>query len=84
MKIELKPQAKQDILFFKRSNKLILDRIKLLLLDIEKSPYQGIGKPEPLKYELQVLWSRRITREHRIVYKVEQDTIQIIQCRYHY
>jgi len=84
MKIELKPQAKQDILYFKRYDKRILERIKQLLIDIEKDPYQGIGKPEPLKYELQQCWSRRITREHRMAYRVHRNTIEILQCRYHY
>lgn len=84
MKITLKPQAKDDLLFFKRHDRQILERIKLLLLEIEKNHYQGVGKPEPLKYELAGFWSRRITREHRIVYQVLEDNIEIIQCRYHY
>lgn len=60
--------------------------IKILeLIDISsKTPFKGIGKPEPLKYELKGCWSRRINREHRLVYEVKKDYIRILACRYHY
>ncbi|MBS9781006.1 MAG: Txe/YoeB family addiction module toxin, partial [Gammaproteobacteria bacterium] len=51
---------------------------------IKREPFEGIGKPEPLKHHLNGFWSRRITDEHRLVYKVSDDTIQIVACRYHY
>nr|WP_232826352.1 Txe/YoeB family addiction module toxin [Cyanothece sp. BG0011] len=52
--------------------------------DAQKNPFSGLGKPEPLKYELQGCWSRRITEEHRLVYKIEGDMLIILSCRYHY
>lgn len=55
-----------------------------LIRDIQRDPFAGIGKPEPLKYELQGYWSRRITDEHRLVYKVEEDLLIILTCKYHY
>ncbi|WP_082727289.1 Txe/YoeB family addiction module toxin [Nostoc sp. NIES-3756] len=64
----------------KKVFKKILDLVK----DIQRDPFSGIGKPEPLKYELQGYWSRRITEEHRLVYKVEEDLLIILSCKYHY
>jgi toxin YoeB len=55
-----------------------------LIKDISRSPFFGFGKPEPLKYELSGCWSREITHEHRLVYKVENDIIEIISCKFHY
>jgi len=62
----------------------MLKKINDLIKDIQRNPYQGKGKPEPLKYDLSGLWSRRINREHRLVYKVEKDEFHIYACRYHY
>jgi len=59
-------------------------KINELLRDIKRSPFEGIGKPEPLRHELQGCWSRRINDEHRLVYKVEDHAIAIVSCRYHY
>ena len=59
-------------------------RIVALIHDIARSPFSGIGKPEPLKHELSGYWSRRITREHRLVYKIKDDTIFIASCKFHY
>ncbi len=55
-----------------------------LLEDTMRQPYEGLGKPEPLKYQLSGFWSRRINQEHRLIYKVEHDTIIVVSCRYHY
>jgi toxin YoeB len=65
-------------------DKKILKKINTLIKDIKREPFNGIGKPEPLKYELAGCWSRRITDEHRLVYMVEEDSISIISCKYHY
>ncbi|NEQ69226.1 MAG: Txe/YoeB family addiction module toxin [Symploca sp. SIO2D2] len=65
-------------------DKKILKRINLLIQDIKRSPFEGIGKPEPLKYDLSGYWSRRINDEHRIVYKVQNDAIFLSELRYHY
>ena len=64
---------------------VIISQVMLSLIkDIQREPFSGIGKPEPLKYELQGYWSRRITDEHRLVYKAEEDLLIIISCKYHY
>lgn len=77
-------QAAKDLAFFKSSDPKIYRRIKQLLGSVQATPFSGIGSPEPLRYELSGYWSRRINREHRLVYKVTDDTITIAQCRYHY
>jgi toxin YoeB len=65
-------------------NKKIYQKIVKLIYDIDRSPSQGLGKPEALKHDLQGYWSRRIDKEHRLVYRVTQETITIISCKYHY
>lgn len=69
--------------WWQAQDRKILKRINLLLREISRDPYRGIGKPEPLKY-LEGYWSRRITIEHRLVYKIVDDEIRISSCRYHY
>lgn len=59
-------------------------RIIALVRDVQRDPFKGIGKPEPLKHELKGCWSRRIDKEHRLVYQVTEDKIRILACRYHY
>jgi toxin YoeB len=66
------------------NDKKIAKKIMNLIKDIERTPYTGLGKPEPLKYELSGYWSREITQEHRLVYKVENEVIEILACRFHY
>ena len=78
------PQAWQDYLYWQQEDKRILKRINALIKDIERNPFDGIGKPEPLKYEWSGFWSRRIDDEHRLVYTCQDDNIIIAQCRYHY
>jgi len=74
----------EDYLTWQETDKKILKRINVLIKDICRSPFDGIGKPEPLKHARSGYWSRRIEREHRLVYKVANDTLYIVQCRYHY
>jgi toxin YoeB len=76
--------AWEDYLYWQQTDKKMLKRINQLIKDIQSSPFQGIGKPEPLKHGLTGYWSRRINEEHRIVYKVENKSIFIAQLRYHY
>lgn len=86
-KIVLSDQARKEYLYFSQSgNKAIINKISTLLQDISEHPYTGIGKPEALKYELAGKWSRRINSEHRIIYSVQEDTIEIyvFSMRYHY
>ena len=65
-------------------DKKMYQRVVTLIKEINRNPYQGLGKPEALKHELQGYWSRRINDEHRLVYKIEQERLIIISCRYHY
>jgi toxin YoeB len=78
------PQACEDYLYWQRNDPEMLPRINLLIKDIIRHPYAGIGKPEPLKHALQGFWSRRITSEHRIVYKKVGNEIFIAQLRFQY
>ncbi len=84
MKIIFSSKAWDDYLYWQVTDKKILKRINLLIKDIKRSPYDGIGKPEPLKHGLAGYWSRRINNEHRIVYKYQNNEILIAQLRYHY
>ena len=77
-------QAWEDYLYWQKHDKKILKRINLLIKDISREPYKGLGEPEPLKYNWSGYYSRRITLKHRLVYKVEGNKIKIAQCRYHY
>ncbi|MGO2199695.1 MAG: Txe/YoeB family addiction module toxin [Pseudolactococcus laudensis] len=77
-------EAWDDYLYWQREDKKTLKRINLLVKDIDRTPYTGIGKPEPLKYNLTNCWSRRITGEHRLVYQISDNGMEILQCRYHY
>ena len=84
MKLTFAEKAWEDYLYWQQTDKKILKRINNLIKDIKRNPYSGIGDPEPLKYNWSGFWSRRITKEHRLVYVVEQDAILIAQCRFHY
>ena len=74
----------EDYLYWQQTDKQILKRINELIKDCLRQPFSGIGKPEPLKENLRGYWSRRITDEHRLVYKVQNNQLIIEQCRYHY
>jgi len=76
--------AWDDYLYWQTTDKSVLRKINSLIKEIERAPYEGNGKPEPLKHDLAGWWSRRINLEHRVVYKVENGSIIILQCRYHY
>ena len=76
--------AWEDYLYWQQADRKILKRINQLLQDIERNGNQGIGKPEPLRYELQGFWSRRINDVHRLVYALADDAILIATCRFHY
>lgn len=83
--LDFSDKAKKDIDFFKKSgNKAILKKILVLSQELIKHPFTGTGKPEPLKHELTGMWSRRINKEHRIVYEVTQQTIFIYSLKGHY
>lgn len=84
MSIVWADDAWDDYLWWDKTNPKIRIKINSLIADIARHPFSGIGKPEPLKGALSGYWSRRITREHRLVYKVEKNVLSIAQCRYHY
>jgi toxin YoeB len=76
--------AAKDLAYWKATNPVVVARIKSLLESIQISPFTGIGKPEPLKHNLSGHWSRRINREHRLVYRVDGGEVLVVQCRLHY
>ena len=84
MKLIWSEKSWEDYLYWQKMDKRLVNKINELLRDIKRDPFNGIGKPEPLKYEFSGLWSRRISDEHRLVYKVYDDAIAIVSCRYHY
>jgi toxin YoeB len=84
MRLILAEQAWEDYLFWQRTDPKIVRRIRELIKDTTRHPFEGIGKPEPLRHALAGYWSRRITSEHRIVYRVAGEDLLIAQLRYHY
>jgi toxin YoeB len=84
MKIIFSQNSWEDYTSWQFEDKKILKKINDLIKDIQRTPYEGLGKPEPLKYDLAGFWSRRIDREHRLVYQVIGNELLIYSCRYHY
>ena len=83
-KITFEIKAFEEFTYWANNDKKIFKKILSLLKDTQKNPFSGLGKPEALKHELQGCWSKRINQEHRLVYQVEDDSIVILSCRYHY
>jgi len=83
-KVLFEPRARDEYFWWKVNDQKGVERIKALVNDIKVSPFSGMGKPEPLKYQKKGYWSRRIDKVHRLVYKVTDVAIIIISCRYHY
>jgi toxin YoeB len=84
VKLVFADEAWQDYLYWQKQDKRMLEKINHLIREIQRQPYSGIGKPEPLKHALSGFWSRRINDEHRIVYRIEGEQLLIAQLRYHY
>lgn len=84
MNILFTPESWNDYLYWQKNDKKNLRRINELIKEIKRNPFEGIGKPEPLRYQLQGCWSRRIDQEHRLVYEVDDGLLKIIACRFHY
>ncbi len=84
MTLTFSSKAWDNYVYWQKTDKAILKRINTLIKEIQRTPFEGIGKPEPLKHSLSGYWSRRITDEHRLVYKVTNDNLLIAQLRYHY
>ena len=84
MKLIFADEAWEDYLYWQKQDRKMVERIKKLIREIQREPFEGIGKPEPLKHALSGFWSRRITDEHRVVYRVEGDALWIAQLQFHY
>ena len=84
MTLAFTENAWEEYLYWQETDRAKVDRIHLLIREIRRHPFQGLGKPEPLKGRLAGLWSRRIDAEHRLVYRVERGALIVVQCRYHY
>ncbi|MEB3828366.1 Txe/YoeB family addiction module toxin [Phormidium sp. CCY1219] len=84
MKIAFTEASWADYLWLQEKDKKLLKRVNLLIQDIIRTPFEGIGKPEPLKGNLSGYWSRRIDSEHRLVYGISEEEVIVIACRFHY
>ena len=84
MNLIFSDKAWDEYMYWQQTDKQILKKINQQIRDIKREPFDGIGKPEPLKYELSGFWSRRISDEHRLVYEVSESYIAIVSCRFHY
>ena len=74
----------EEYLYWQKTDKKVLKRINIIIKDILRSPYQGIGKPEALKHKYRGCWSRRINHEHRLIYRVQNNELWVLKCRFHY
>ena len=84
MKLIFADEAWEDYLYWQKQDKKMVERINKLISEIKREPFAGVGKPEPLRHALSGFWSRRITDEHRIVYKIEGGALLLAQLRYQY
>ena len=84
MKLSFYERAWDDYLYWQKTNHKTLDKINQLLKQVTRTPFDGEGKPEPMKHQFANCWSRRINHEHRLVYRVEDDVVYVMQCRFHY
>ena len=84
MKVVFSEHAWEEYLYWRKTDRKVAQRINALIREIQRSPVEGVGKPEPLQHVLSGYWSRRITDEHRHVYRVEGEAVLVAQLRYHY
>jgi len=84
MRLIFSNKAWDDYLYWQQTDRQVLKKINNLIKDIKRDPFDGIGKPEPLKHELSGFWSRRITDEHRLVYEIYDNNIAIVSCEFYY
>ncbi|MEO7861217.1 MAG: Txe/YoeB family addiction module toxin [Nitrospirales bacterium] len=84
MKLIFADDAWDDYVYWQKQDKRMVERINTLIRETQREPFAGVGKPEPLKHALSGYWSRRVNDEHRMVYRVEGDTLMIAQSRFHY
>ena len=84
MKLTSSDEAWEDYLYWQKQDRKMVERINKLIKEVQRDPFAGVGKPEPLKHALSGFWSRRLTDEHRLVYRVTEDALEIAQLRFHY
>lgn len=84
MKYVFVDESWEDYLYWQKNDKQKLKRINELIKDIARNPFEGIGKPEALRFKYSGFWSKRIDEEHRLIYRIVEDEIQIVKCRFHY
>jgi toxin YoeB len=84
MKLCFVDESWEDYLYWQKTNKKIVLKINKLIKDIQRSPYNGLGKPEALKHKYSGYWSRRIDNEHRLIYRINNEELWIVKCRFHY
>ena len=84
MKLVFSDHAWEDCLYWQKNDRKMAERINQLIQEVKREPFSGLGKPEPLKHALSGFWSRRITDEHRMVYRVETEALLVAQLRHHY
>ena len=84
MKLTFSDEAWEDYLYWQKQDRKMVERINKLIKEVQRDPFVGVGKPEPLKHALSGFWSRRITDEHRMVYRVTEDALEIAQLRFLY
>jgi len=82
--INFSNQAWQDYTYWQKEDKTNIEKINTLIKDVLRNPFNGLGKPEPLRGKYKGYWSRRITKEHRFVYRYRKDELYIVSCRFHY
>ncbi len=84
MKLVFSEKAREDYLHWQNTDRKMLRRVNALIKEVQRAPFEGVGKPEPLRHALAGYWSRRIDGEHRMVYKIKSDSMLLAQLRYHY
>ena len=84
MKLTVSDEAWEDYQYWQKQDRKMVERINKLIKEVQRDPFAGVGKPEPLKHALSGFWSRRLTDEHRMVYRVTEDALEIAQLRFHY
>jgi len=84
MKLAFSERAWEDYLYWQKTDRKTLEKLNQLLKEISRHPFTGEGKPEPMKHQFTGCWSRRIGREHRLVYRTEESMVYVMQCRFHY
>ena len=84
MKLTFSDEAWEDYLYWQKQDRNMVERINKLIKEVQRDPFVGVGKPEPLKHAFSGFWSRRITDEHRMVYRVTEDCLEVAQLRFHY